>query len=149
MFRKNVAAIIICQGKYLGCLRSDHNTWQCVQGGMEPTDLSPQDAIIREIQEELGVSKLDFKVTYQSHFWRRYFFTEAILKKNHRGNHIGQDQLWFLVELNKLSNIHLEKSHGEFSEVELFDIAFLLSQYSYWKRAPFYDFCREVGFVLP
>lgn len=147
MFRKNVAAIIICQGKYLGCYRSDYNTWQCVQGGMEPTDSTPTHAIIREIQEELGVSPSDFKIIHQSKFWRRYYFTPDILKNTSRGNHIGQEQLWFVAELNQLESVHLEKSHGEFSKVELFDIDFLLQQYSYWKRAAFYDFCRECGFI--
>lgn len=145
MFRKNVAALIICEGKYLGCYRADHHTWQCVQGGMETIDNTPQHAIIREIKEELGVQESDFKVTYQSKFWRRYYFTKDILKQTTRGNHIGQDQLWFLAELNSINSICLEKSHCEFSKVELFDIDFLLKQYSHWKRAPFYDFCREAN----
>lgn len=145
MFRKNVAAVIKCDNQFLGCYRSDHKTWQCVQGGIEPTDLSIAHAITREIQEELGLDSAYFSIQYQSKFWRRYHFTEQILKNNSRGNHIGQDQLWFLVELEDISKIRLEQSHGEFSKVQLFEIEFLMQQYSYWKRAAFYDFCREIG----
>ncbi|APJ04835.1 NUDIX domain-containing protein [Silvanigrella aquatica] len=147
MFRENVAALIKCQDKYLACFRSDHRTWQNVQGGIEKTDQSPTHAIIRETKEELGVQEKDFKILYQSKFWRRYFFPKEILKRDRFKGNIGQEQLWFLIELNNINSVHLEKSVGEFQKVDLFTIDKFLLTYSEWKRAAFYDFCRELNLL--
>ncbi len=147
MFRANVAALIRCQDKYIACYRMDHKSWQCVQGGIEPTDTSPSNALTRELEEELGVNKNDFKIINQSKFWRRYYFTQDILKNKRFKDNRGQEQLWFLIELHSFDRIHLEKSQGEFARVELFDLPSLLSSYSMWKQAPFYDFCRELGLL--
>ena len=147
MFRENVAALIKYQDKYLACFRSDHSTWQNVQGGVEKSDKSHSDAIIRETKEELGVKESDFKIIYKSMYWRRYFFPKEILKKERFKGNIGQEQLWFLIELKSFDSIKLEKSLGEFQKVDLFSIEKFISEYSKWKRPAFYDFCRELGLV--
>jgi putative (di)nucleoside polyphosphate hydrolase len=147
MFRENVAALIRYKNKYLGCFRSDHRTWQNVQGGIEKSDKNPLDAIIRETKEELGVTEKDFKIIYQSIYWRRYFFPKEILKKQRFKGNIGQEQLWFLIELKDYNSIKLEKSAGEFSKVDLFTIQDLMNFYSIWKKPSFYDFCRELDLI--
>jgi putative (di)nucleoside polyphosphate hydrolase len=145
MFRANVAALIRCGTKYVACRRADHNTWQCVQGGIELTDPSPLSAIIREIQEELGVKENDFVVVYQSKIWRRYYFTESVLKEKRFKDNVGQEQLWFLIDLPNFDSIHLENSEGEFSKVKLVELPLFLKSYAPWKHAPFYEFCQELG----
>ncbi|MBX9839827.1 MAG: NUDIX domain-containing protein, partial [Silvanigrellaceae bacterium] len=122
MFRQNVAALIKFKDKYVACFRSDHSTWQNVQGGIEDSDKSPLKAIIRETKEELGLEENAFKIIYQSKYWRRYFFPKEILKKERFKGNIGQEQLWFLIELKNFNSIHLEKSVGEFQKVDLFEI---------------------------
>ncbi len=144
MFRENVAALIKYQDKYVACFRSDHRTWQNVQGGIEKTDKSPLHAIIRETKEELGVHENDFKIIYKSIYWRRYFFPKEILKKERFKGNIGQEQLWFLIELKSFNSIKLENSVGEFQKVDLFTIEKFLSTYSKWKLPAFHDFCREL-----
>ncbi|MES2614140.1 MAG: NUDIX domain-containing protein [Bdellovibrionota bacterium] len=147
--RPNVAALIRFQGSYVACCRSDYNSsWQCVQGGIEPTDTTPRAAIERELQEELGISPKHFKIIYQSQFWRRYYFTKSILAKKRFAHNIGQEQLWFLVEIDDFKNIHLNQSLGEFDKVELLSIPQLLNSYSHWKKSPFHDFCRELGLLV-
>lgn len=147
MFRENVAALIKYQDKYLGCFRSDHRSWQNVQGGIEKSDKSPQNAIIRETKEELGLNESDFKIIYKSIYWRRYFFPKEILKKDRFKGNVGQEQLWFLIELIRFDSINLEKSLGEFQKVDLFTIEKLIDVYSKWKLPSFYDFCREINIV--
>lgn len=147
MFRKNVAALIKCNDKYLGCFRSDHSKWQNVQGGIEQSDGSPTEAIIRELKEELGISEKDFKIIYKSKFWRRYFFPKKILKKPRFAGNIGQEQMWFLIEIQNMNCIRLENSVGEFQKVNLFTINKLLAAYSEWKKPAFYDFCREINLI--
>lgn len=149
MFRANVAALVQCQEKYIACYRADHSSWQSVQGGIEESDSSPEAAIIREVQEELGVLPEDFKIIKRSKFWRRYYFTKKILNSSRFKENIGQEQLWFLIQLNNFKSVNLENSHGEFSKVELFDLETLLLSYSSWKYAPLFDFCREIGLLNP
>lgn len=146
-FRANVAALIRYKDKYVGCCRSDYNTWQCVQGGIEPTDASPAAAIERELYEELGIHLNEFKIIHQSSFWRRYFFTKEILARKRFEKNIGQEQMWFLVEITDFNCIQLELAQGEFDCASLFDIQELLNSYSQWKKPPFYDFCRELGIL--
>ena len=95
MFRANVAALIRYENKYVACGRSDFKTWQCVQGGIEEVDLSPIDAIKRELMEELGLEENSYRILFQSRFWRRYYFTQEILAKNRFQHNLGQEQLWF------------------------------------------------------
>ncbi|BBH54416.1 NUDIX domain-containing protein [Fluviispira sanaruensis] len=147
MFRENVAALIKCNNMFLACNRTDHNMWQNVQGGVEKFDKSLRHAIIRETVEELGVKEEDFKITYQSKFWRRYYFPKEILKRDRFKGNLGQEQMWFLLELNDIKSIHLEKSAGEFKKVKLLNIGEFLSIYSEWKLASFYDFCREINLI--
>ena len=146
-FRSNVAALILCQGHYLGCRRADHGGWQCVQGGMEVHDASPAHAIEREIQEELGLEPSSFRILSQSRFWRRYHFPFEIRRQARFADNLGQEQRWFLVELFDFQSIQLERSCGEFSEVKLYTIQDLMGFYSAWKKASFFDFCRELGLV--
>jgi 8-oxo-dGTP pyrophosphatase MutT (NUDIX family) len=152
MYRKNVAALIRCQGQYVACFRSDYASWQSVQGGVEPFDASLEDALGRELNEELGISPQNFKILYQSKSWRRYLFPSDAGQRQKReasdpskAHYIGQEQLWFLIEIPDISCIHLEKSLGEFSRVELFSIEHFLSVYSPWKQDIFHDFCHEIG----
>jgi len=147
MFRQNVAALIKFKDKYVACFRSDHSTWQNVQGGIEDSDKSPLKAIIRETKEELGLEENDFKIIYQSKYWRRYFFPKEILKKERFKGNIGQEQLWFLIELKNFNSINLEKSVGEFQKVDHFEIERFLETYSKLKKPGFYDFCRELGVI--
>ncbi|KAB8028459.1 NUDIX domain-containing protein [Fluviispira multicolorata] len=147
MFRENVAALIKCNNMYLACNRTDHNTWQNVQGGIEESDKSPLHAIIRETIEELGVEEADFKIIYKSKFWRRYYFPKEILNRERFKGNVGQEQLWFLIELKDINKIDLKKSVGEFKKVKLVNIEDFVDIYSQWKIASFYDFCRELNLL--
>jgi len=154
VYRKNVAALIRCQGQYVACFRSDYGSWQSVQGGVEPHDLSLEDALTRELNEELGILPTDFKILYRSKFWRRYLFlSDTPLKQQRKlrdpskSSRVGQEQLWFLIEIPDISCVHIENSMGEFARVDLFSITQFLSVYSQWKRAAFYDFCREIDII--
>jgi hypothetical protein len=149
MFRENVAALIKYEEKYLACFRADYDSCQNVQGGIEITDHAPLCALNRELQEELGLcDDTAFAVVYQSTCWRRYFFPKNIQKTGRFHKMIGQEQLWFLIDLKSLDAINLGKSSGEFKKVELMNLEKFIKIYSHWKLAPFYDFCRELGLLF-
>lgn len=149
-FRRNVAALIKYQNEYLACCRKDYRTWQTVQGGIENFDISPQAALIREMNEELGIQENEFRILAQSRHWRRYHFTKKMFREEKLKNN-GQDQLWFLVELNDKSVVNLNRikvSHQEFESVEWLPLNDFLNRYAIWKKPAVYDFCRELGLFV-
>lgn len=142
-FRANVAALVRTEGKILACYRAQHPGWQCVQGGYDPEDDTPENAILRELSEELGVPAAEFRIVYRSPYWRRYLFPRGFDKKGMASKYAGQDQLWFDVELSNSKYIDLEKACGEFSKIQLMSIEDFIASYVEWKKAPFLDFCME------
>lgn len=141
-FRLNVAALIRYKDKFLACQTLRHPNWQSVQGGLDKTDESVEAALFRELGEELGAPAQAFKILKRSNYWRRYRFPPEFLV---RGKHCGQEQLWFEVELLSLDAVCLDKSCREFRDTKLIDIDEFLKTYAAWKRAPFVDFCLELG----
>ncbi|MBX9704526.1 MAG: NUDIX domain-containing protein, partial [Silvanigrellaceae bacterium] len=147
-YRKNVAAIVKVGNKFLACYRAPHKVWQCVQGGVEESDVSLESALFREIKEELGVEQEFVKILAQSKYWRKYDFPERFQKKNALEKYVGQEQMWYLISVDKFETIDLTKSLGEFSEVKLVDeISELIKVYPSWKRDVFVDFCKELKLI--
>ena len=104
-FRANVAAVIINQrgDKILMFHRVDgrRKGWQFPQGGVDAGETEEQ-AIMRELKEEIGTN--DVRILKQSSKRTRYQFPKSIMKKmQHRSRwrkYWGQEQRWFLVQLN-------------------------------------------------
>ena len=60
IYRPNVAIVILSQkGGLLWCRRKNHDGWQFPQGGIDSGE-SPEEAIIRETKEEVGLNSEDF-----------------------------------------------------------------------------------------
>lgn len=108
-YRPNVAAIVAnSAGLILACSRSDFpECWQVPQGGLE-ADESPEEGLRRELQEEIGVSSIEI-IAKVPHLIR-YDWPEEIQKK--KGDHIGQEQHYFLVRLLNENEIRFD-SHEE------------------------------------
>ena len=149
-WRANVAALVRVGNRFLRCERSQpRGVWQTVQGGIEHTDESAQHALLRELEEELGVAAESVRVVAQSTCWRRYSFPPEVLRAYSKRCNIGQEQMWFLVELNHLSAIDLSRSEGEFFQVELVELEHLLANIVAWKLPVVKDFCYEMGLLSP
>jgi 8-oxo-dGTP pyrophosphatase MutT (NUDIX family) len=149
-FRPNVAALVRIGDKYLRCLRSKPSgVWQTVQGGIEATDASVRDALLREMNEELGVEPSLVTIVSQSKAWRRYIFPPEFRHSHPERHNLGQEQLWFLVELPSMESIDLGKSAGEFVKAELVDLETLVQQFVAWKLPVVKDFCYEMGLMNP
>ncbi|NBO37386.1 NUDIX domain-containing protein [bacterium] len=149
-FRANVAALVRIGDLFLRCERAQLNgVWQTVQGGIEDTDASPREALLRELKEELGIEPSLVTVVAQSQFWRRYRFPAEVLAAHPNRHNIGQEQLWFLIEIPSLNGIDLSRSDGEFARVELVELQTLVSQFVHWKLPVVKDFCYEMGLLVP
>lgn len=150
IFRPNVAALIRIGKQFLCCERSEpRGVWQTVQGGVESGDESLEDALLRELREELGVNHAHVKILGQSRYWRRYVFPPEVAKKHPERKNVGQEQMWFVVELPSLDCIDLKQSEGEFVEVKLVELEQFLGQIVAWKLPIVKDFCYEMGLLNP
>src|ERR1017187_1762316 len=115
-YRPNVG-IIICNWKnevFWGKRIREHS-WQFPQGGIKPGE-TPERAMYRELQEEVGLSRQHVKVLGRTRDWLRYDVPEQWIRRDWRGNYKGQKQIWFLLRLTgRDCDVHLRASeHPEF-----------------------------------
>lgn len=130
---------------YVLCKRSDHGAWQCPQGGLELEDSSLRAGVLRELHEELGLHPERVRIIYESRYWRRYDYISDEPQGNRKKSYKGQQQKWFLVEIDSPDDCDLGCSQGEFCEIELVHEGLLHERYAIWKAGVFVDFLREIG----
>ena len=109
-YQQNVAGILRNRdGKILICERATiRGAWQFPQGGVDAGE-TPEQALVRELGEEISLAPGDFKIVSKRDGYR-YLFPSG--KK--RG-HDGKDQTYFLCEfLAGDSKISVETEHPEF-----------------------------------
>lgn len=110
-YRPNVAAIVRRKdGRILICERIDFpGSWQFPQGGRKERE-TPEQAIERELLEEISLTPADYKVLQMKGPYR-YEYPGPVKKRNF----IGQEQLYFLVELLAPENsVRVETEVREF-----------------------------------
>ncbi len=98
-FRPNVA-IVICNraGRLLWAKRLGQSAWQFPQGGIKQGEKLEQ-ALYRELGEEVGLSEIDVKVLHQTADWFYYRLPEHYIRYHSDPLCIGQKQKWFLLSL--------------------------------------------------
>ena len=112
-YRPNVG-IVICnrKGQVLWAKRYGQNSWQFPQGGINDNE-SAEQAMYRELHEEVGLQPKDVKVLYASKHWLRYKLPKRLLRYDSKPVCIGQKQRWFLLQLvgdEKNINMNTTKS---------------------------------------
>ena len=74
------------------------NAWQFPQGGIDRGE-SLEDALYRELHEELGLESSSVEVLGTTSDWLRYEIPRRFLRRNRHPVCIGQRQRWFLLRL--------------------------------------------------
>lgn len=98
-YRPNVG-IILCNWKnevFWGKRVKEHS-WQFPQGGIKPGE-SPEAAMYRELEEEVGLHPKHVRILGRTREWLRYEVPEQWLRREWRGNYRGQKQIWYLLLL--------------------------------------------------
>lgn len=72
--------------------------WQFPQGGMKEAE-TPEDAMFRELKEEIGLNPDDVQVLGQTRRWLRYRLPHRLVRHYTKPICIGQKQKWFLLRL--------------------------------------------------
>ena len=96
-FRANVGIVLMRDGGdvFLGG-RSDGRGWQFPQGGMRREE-TPEEALYRELREEVGLQPDDVELLGRTRDWLRYRLPQQYVRRRSRPLCIGQKQLWFLL----------------------------------------------------
>lgn len=98
-FRPNVGIIIANRtGQVLWARRCGHDAWQFPQGGISENE-SPEEAMYRELWEEIGLEHPDVRIIASTRGWLRYRLPRRYVRQDNRPLCIGQKQKWFLLQL--------------------------------------------------
>lgn len=98
-YRANVGIILSNGNKavFLGG-RAGQAGWQFPQGGIRRGE-SPEEAMYRELREEIGLMPGDVRVLGSTRRWLRYRLPERYVRRDSAPLCIGQKQRWFLLQL--------------------------------------------------
>ncbi len=98
-FRPNVGIVLVNSwGQVLWARRSGQQAWQFPQGGIEEHE-TPEEALYRELQEEVGLTKNDVRVLAKTQGWLRYRLPKRYQRQRSKPLCIGQKQKWFLLHM--------------------------------------------------
>lgn len=98
-FRPNVGIILSnAEGRVLWARRvGGQDAWQFPQGGIKGHE-TPEQALYRELHEEVGLAAEDVKVMAVTRGWLRYRLPRRLVRQQEPVC-IGQKQKWFLLQL--------------------------------------------------
>jgi putative (di)nucleoside polyphosphate hydrolase len=78
--------------------RVREDAWQFPQGGMKRGE-TPEQAMFRELEEEVGLQSCHVRILGRTREWLRYDVPEQWTRRDSRGLYRGQKQIWFLLRL--------------------------------------------------
>lgn len=150
-FRPNVGIILTnCDGQLLWAKRVGQDAWQFPQGGIRSSE-SPEDALFRELEEELGLAQPHVRVVGCTRGWLRYRLPRRFIRRNRQPLCIGQKQKWFLLELE--ASEHLVRfdstSKPEFDGWRWVDYWHPLREVVFFKRGVYLRALRELESYCP
>jgi putative (di)nucleoside polyphosphate hydrolase len=98
-FRANVGIVLIRDSGdvFLGG-RRDGRGWQFPQGGVRE-DESAEQALYRELREEIGLEAGDVAMLAATRDWLRYRLPPRYVRRRSQPLCIGQKQRWFLLRM--------------------------------------------------
>ncbi|HEY9033870.1 MAG TPA: RNA pyrophosphohydrolase [Pseudomonadales bacterium] len=96
-YRANVGIILADgRGRVFWARRVGQDAWQFPQGGMRRNE-SAEQAMYRELNEEIGLAPADVKIVACTRGWLRYRLPGRMLRHGQEPLCIGQKQRWFLL----------------------------------------------------
>ena len=104
-FRPNVGIILAnSQGQVLWARRIGQTSWQFPQGGINEGE-TPEQAMFREVEEEIGITANDIEVIAVTRGWLRYKLPRRMIRYNSLPVCIGQKQKWYLLKLKSSDEV--------------------------------------------
>jgi putative (di)nucleoside polyphosphate hydrolase len=129
-FRTNVGIVLLHDGQVFLGRRTGGRGWQFPQGGVREGE-AVEDAVFRELDEEIGVGRDRVELIGGTREWLRYRLPSRYIRRNQRPLCIGQRQRWFLL---RLTAQEVRFDFGHTSEPE----------FDRWRWASWWEPVREV-----
>lgn len=103
-YRANVGIILFNRaGELFWARRIGEQGWQFPQGGIRSHE-SPEQALYRELAEEIGLQADDVELIAASRHWLRYRLPTNLIRHHSQPVCIGQKQRWYLLRLRGTDN---------------------------------------------
>lgn len=103
-YRANVGIILADgTGRVFWARRVGQDAWQFPQGGIREHETA-EEAMYRELNEEIGLGPDDVKVVAATKGWLRYRLPKRLVRYDSEPLCIGQKQKWFLLEHTAADN---------------------------------------------
>lgn len=152
-YRYNVGVVLTnTAGQVFWGKRVNQEGWQFPQGGVDEGE-SAEEAVFREMYEEIGVEQSQVTVIAETKSWLRYKLPRKYIRES-EPNFMGQKQKWFLMKLNaEDSAIRFDKGDKpEFDAWQWVTYWYPLRQVISFKREVYRRALRELApylFALP
>ncbi len=135
-FRPNVGIVLANdEGQLLWARRVRRDGWQFPQGGVDSGE-TPQQAMYRELHEEVGLLPEQVKLLACTHGWLRYRLPGNLRRTEQAPSFVGQKQKWFLLRLlDEDGAVSVDRGHQpEFDQWRWVSYWYPLSQIIFFKR---------------
>jgi len=146
-FRANVG-IILCngEGRLLLAGRIGSKGWQFPQGGVMRGE-SAEEAMYRELKEEVGLDVADVEVLGSTADWLKYRLPEKYMRHGSVPLCIGQKQRWFILKLiSSEDNLQLDCCETpEFDRWRWVEFWRPVNEVIYFKRRVYVRALHELG----
>lgn len=151
-YRRNVGIILLNRSNQVfWARRSQHDGWQFPQGGVQH-DETPEQALYRELYEEVGLTRCQVKIVARTNGWLRYDLPGRYRRRSRSGKTLrGQKQIWFLLTLlGDESAVCLDVSERpEFDEWMWIDYWSAVDNIIEFKRSVYETALSELEHYLP
>ncbi|MFP5462799.1 MAG: RNA pyrophosphohydrolase [Gammaproteobacteria bacterium] len=98
-YRPNVGIILVnSRNEVFWGKRIREHSWQFPQGGINRGE-SPEQAMYRELHEEVGLRPEHVRIIARTRDWLRYDVPTNWVRRDWRGHYRGQKQIWFLLRM--------------------------------------------------
>ncbi|WP_322866729.1 RNA pyrophosphohydrolase [Aquicoccus sp. G2-2] len=145
-YRRNVGVMLANAGGHVFVGQRYDSTipaWQMPQGGIDG-DERPDEAALRELEEETGVSPSLVTLMAESTGWLSYDLPLDLVPRIWNGHYRGQEQKWVLLRFHgRDADINIATSHPEFSEWRWLPPAELIENIVPFKRAVYEQVLKE------
>ena len=150
-YRPNVGIILLNgRNQVFWGKRLRTHSWQFPQGGIKYGE-SPEQAMFRELHEEVGLVPDHVQILARTRDWLRYNVPDHFIRKDARGHYKGQKQIWFLLRLvGRDSDMNLRATnHPEFDAWRWNDYWVPLDVVIEFKRGVYESALTELARYLP
>ena len=150
-FRPNVGIILLNQkNQVFWGKRIRTHSWQFPQGGIDRGE-TPEQAMFRELYEEVGLHPQHVSIVARTRDWLRYEVPDRYIRRDARGHYKGQKQIWYLLRLTGHDwDLNLRATnHPEFDAWRWNDYWVPLDVVVEFKRAVYQTALTELSRYLP